>query len=112
VPLHATLVPFLHAYALGTELGDLDFSAIAAHSYCLFGFHCGNELAELESRIPCYRLAIEQTQRISDAALFRIIQESIQKLMGKNQGTLPIFDPALDHEQQLHELGVQSASGR
>ncbi len=61
--IRETLQPFLEAYQIGMETGDLQYAAISAYCYAYLAYCGGKELAWLEQEIAKYSDAIAQIKQ-------------------------------------------------
>jgi len=80
-----TLIPFLEAYRIGLETGDLQFAAWGIHSYCYLAYYSGKELGELEQEMEKASVAISQIYQKHILERHKTYWQAVLNLRGKSE---------------------------
>jgi len=96
--LRQTNLPFLDAYRMGIDLGDLEFASYSLALYLMYSFWRGKFLADLKEEGHNYCSTIESLKQASPLAIYRQILQVISNLLDKELDDLEV------QKQQLSSL--------
>ena len=80
-PLRDTLEPLRSAYSAGIETGNLEFAAMAAHTYCCYAYHAGLPLSEVEGELQNYGEAVAQLNQKTIVSFCQIYHQVVSNLL-------------------------------
>jgi len=113
VPFHGTFANLQEAYRIGRETGDLEFSAIAAHSYIHNAFYGGRELHALLQEAERYGSFMKNYEQDGAARLHAPFEQVIRNMIGMADDPARLVGPSFDEQQALaHADNVASRSIR
>ena len=99
-PWRDTLQPFLNAYQLGLETGELEYANYAINSYISTSFHVGQALPTLEHAITKYQALGDNLKQIGYYESLQNYRQAIQILLKPGEqipasiNTLDILSPS------------------
>ncbi|MBE9052867.1 AAA family ATPase [Nostocales cyanobacterium LEGE 11386] len=88
-----SLKPFLEAYSIGLETGDLEFAAISLYAYCYSAYFMGRELIELKQEMETYSHAISQIKQDRILSWHERYRQTVLNLLGcceNNKDQIPL----------------------
>ena len=94
-----TLNPLLETYHSGLETGDLEYAAIAIHTYCSHLYLLGNNLTDVAQQLAKYSAAIDQLNQKITWQWNELFRQAVLNLMGDNPVILK--GEAYDEEKML-----------
>ena len=81
--LNTTLSPLLEAYQTALEIGDTEYGAWSAISYCIHTYYIGKELSEVNQQLEIYTESCIKTNQESAALYCNIFAQTVLCLSGK-----------------------------
>jgi predicted ATPase/serine phosphatase RsbU (regulator of sigma subunit) len=108
--IRETLEPFLSAYQLGLETGDLTFATYALHDYYLHSYFSGNNLAQVKKEMSTYEESLKQLKQERILLMNKLYRQVITTLI--EGGTTELAGPLYDKAQELpkHEQANDKTS--
>ena len=102
-PLRNVLEPLRHDSMFAMEMGDMEFAANAATTYCAYAFFAGRELSDLEQETADSHAMIRHMQHPSAGHLLKVFWQALHNLRGK--ALLPqSLQGAICDERQMQEF--------
>lgn len=96
-----TLNPFLSAYEIGLETGDLQFAAWGVHSYCYLAYYMGKELGELERETARASEAIAQIKQKHVLDRHKTYWQAILNLLGKSENNFRLIGKHYNEDKMM-----------
>jgi PAS domain S-box-containing protein len=96
-----TSKPFLAAYQISLETGDLEFAAYCAFTYCLQLFIVGKELVAVEREMATYCEAIHQIKQTPSLTWTQIFRQTVLNLMGCSVNPSRLVGESYNEEKRL-----------
>ncbi len=97
--IRATLVPFLEAYRIGLEIGDLQVAAWGIHLHCYIAYYSGKELSELERDMEKASITIAQLQQQHILERHKTYWQTVLNLVGKSEHNCRLLGEHYDEER-------------
>ncbi|MGK5090796.1 AAA family ATPase [Deltaproteobacteria bacterium TL4] len=99
--LRETLQPFLEAYQLGLESGDIEYAALSAHLYCSYAFFSGKALEEQANELTVYCNAIQHYKQQISLNYNNMFRQTVSNLLGENTEPYRLEGEAYSEEKML-----------
>ena len=110
--LKGTLEPLLEGMRLGTQYGDLEYSALCASFFCLYSFYLGKDLHVLEEELLEHAAFIRRLKQDVTLERVRICQQLVQCLQAQTEDPTRLDGQIFTAEQELALLtGYDDRSG-
>lgn len=100
-PLRPSLPVMLAAYQEGLELGNLEFSLVAAHVYCTHSFILGEPLAEVERSFQEYITQMRQFNLVGVVYYTQPWHQLVLNLQGQASDPSRLMGTAFDEAEML-----------
>jgi PAS domain S-box-containing protein len=98
-----SLEPLLEAYQSGLEVGDLEYAAYSAVSYCVHSFFTGKGLAEVEYEMETYGEALRQLKQAAVLTWHQIHQQTVLNLRGCSRNPIRLVGKSYNEEKKPSE---------
>src|SRR6478672_9688507 len=99
--LRETLEPFVSAYSIGMETGDLEWAAFGLVEYSYFAYFSGKELTGLEREIERNRDAIHKIKQETALNYIETYWQATLNLLGKSENPCLLKGKACDEQMRL-----------
>ncbi len=99
-PMEQTLQPSLEAYTSGLEIGDLEYAALGAHTYCYHSYFIGKELGQLAAEMAAYNQAIARLNQ-TFLNFNKIFYQAVLNLTGDSETPYLLVGEAYSETEML-----------
>ncbi|OUL20481.1 serine/threonine protein kinase [Nostoc sp. RF31YmG] len=93
--------PFLEAYSVALETGDLEFAVYSINAYCYASFFMGRELTALQQEMAVYSNAISHLKQEMVLQWNEIYRQTVLNLLKSVESPCDLIGEAYDEVKQL-----------